>query len=106
MIKITKAAVERLKTLVAEHPEDPIVRVKVRDEDEARLTFNITLEDATQTDDEVQEIDGLTVAVEGQSISRMDGITLDFQESGGFKFIHPETTDSKDTFKLDLINLN
>ena len=106
MIKITKAAVQRLKTLVAEHPEDQIVRVKVRDVDDTRLTFNITLEDTTQADDEIQEIDGLTVAVDSQSIARMDGITLDFQEPGGFKFIHPETTDRKDTFKLDLINLN
>ena len=106
MIKVTKSAVVKLKALIVEHPEDPIVRVKVRDLDEARLTFNITLENKTQPDDQIQELDGLTVAVEAQSAPRMDGITLDYQESGGFKFIHPEPTEHKDTFKLDLINLN
>lgn len=103
MVFLTEHAVTKLKVLILEHPEDPIVRLKVRDLDEARLSFNITLEDTVQPDDEVQEVKGLTVAVEGRSAPRMQGITLDYQEPDGFKFIHPGQ--EEDT-KFDVFNWN
>ncbi len=103
MIKVTPSAILKLKALIVEHPKDPIVRVSVNDLDDHRIGFSITLEESTQPDDEVRHIDGLTIAVEGQSVSRMDGITLDYQEPGGFKFHHPEPPEE---FKLDLFNLN
>ena len=103
MMKLTRSAVEHLKALVLAHPEDPIVRVQVKDLDEHRLTFNITLEDKVQPDDMAQTIEGLTVAVSGASAARLDGITMDYQEPGGFKFHHAEP---QEDFRLDLINLN
>ena len=103
MMKLTRSAVEHLKALVLAHPEDPIVRVEVKDVDEHRLTFNITLEDKVQPDDEAQAIDGLTVAVAGVSAARLDGITMDYKEPGGFKFHH---AGPQEDFRLDLINLN
>jgi len=102
-MKLTRSAVEHLKALVLEHPEDPIVRVEVRDLDDHRLTFSITLEDMVQPDDDAQTVDGLTIAVAGASASRLDGITMDYQEPGGFKFHHAEP---QGDFRLDLINLN
>ena len=103
MIKITQSAVQHLKALILAHPEDPIVRVQVKDLDDRRLTFNITLEDKVQPDDEVQIIHGLTVVVAGASSARLEGITMDYQEPGGFKFHHAEP---QEDFRLDLINLN
>ena len=103
MMKLTRSAVEHLKAQVLAHHEDPIVRVQVKDLDEHRLAFNLTLEDKVQPDDAVQTIDGLTVAVAGSSAARLDGITMDYQEPGGFKFHH---ADPQDDFRLDLINLN
>ncbi len=102
-MKLTQSAVERLKALVVEHPEDPIVRVQVKDLDEERLSFSITLEDKVQPDDEVRIVDGLTVAIPAASAVRMDGITMDYQKAGGFKFHH---TDDPNDLRLDLINLN
>jgi Fe-S cluster assembly iron-binding protein IscA len=102
-MKLTRSAVERLKALVIEHPEDPIVRVQVKDVDDQRLAFSITLESRVQSDDEAQIIDGLTMAIPTTSAMRMDGITMDYQEPGGFKFHH---TDHQDDLRLDLINLN
>ena len=43
MMLMTRAALEKLRTLIQEHPDDPIVRVAVRDLDETRLSFTITL---------------------------------------------------------------
>jgi iron-sulfur cluster assembly protein len=103
MIKVTQSAMQHLKALILAHPEDPIVRVQVKDLDDHRLTFNITLEDKVQPGDEVQTIHGLTVAVAGGSAARLEGITMDYQEPGGFKFHHAEP---QEDFRLDLINLN
>ena len=103
MIFLTEQAVIKLKVLILEHPEDPIVRLMVQDLDEARLSVNITLQDKVQPDDEVQEVKGLTVAVEGRSAPRMQGITLDYQEPDGFKFIHLEQEEDP---KFDLFNWN
>jgi Fe-S cluster assembly iron-binding protein IscA len=103
MIKVTQSAVQHLKALILTHPEDPIVRVQVKDLDDHRLAFNITLEGKVQPDDEVQTIHGLTVAVAGGSAARLEGITMDYQEPGGFRFHHAE---SHEDFRLDLINLN
>ncbi len=103
MVTVTWSAVQKLKALVLEHPDDPVVRLTLRDLDETRLAFSITLENAPQPDDEVQTLEGLTVAVEGKNAQRMDGIVLDYWEPQGFKFLHPGQTEE---FTLTLPNLN
>lgn len=57
MIHITPPAVEKLKALIEEHPEDPIVRLAVRDRDDKVLIFSITLEDAVTQEDSVLDIE-------------------------------------------------
>ncbi|MEW6247114.1 MAG: iron-sulfur cluster biosynthesis family protein [Nitrospirota bacterium] len=103
MVTVTWSAVQKLKALIVEHPDDPVVRLTLRDVDENRLAFSITLENAPRPDDEVQTIEGLTVAVEGKNAPRMDGIVLDYREPQGFKFLHPGQTEE---FTLTLPNLN
>jgi Fe-S cluster assembly iron-binding protein IscA len=103
MLNVTIAAIEKLKALIAEHPEDPIVRITLKDLDETRLSFNIVLDNCAQPEDDVQELDGVTIAVDGKSAPRMDGITLDYREPDGFKFLHP---DDPGLIKLTLPQLN
>ena len=103
MVHVTASAVHRLKVLILEHPEDPIVRVKVEDIDDTKLTFHLTLEDATQPDDMVQDCEGITVAISGDSVSRMAGMTINYVESQGFTFIHP---DHQKRTELNVFNLN
>jgi Fe-S cluster assembly iron-binding protein IscA len=88
MIAVTVAAIAKLKAIQIHHPEDPIVRISVRDVDDTRLSFSITLEANSQPDDNVQEVDGLTIAVDQQSAPRMDGVTVDYTETDGFRFVH------------------
>lgn len=102
-MKLTRSAVERLKALIREHPEDPIVRVQVKDLDEQRLSFNITLEDRIRSNDEVQIADSLTVAIPAVSAVRMNGITMDYQEPGGFTFYH---SDQQNDPRLNIVSLN
>ena len=88
MIAFTVAAIAKLKAIQAHHPEDPIVRISVRDLDDSRLSFNITLEANTRPDDDVQQADGLTIAVDRRSSPRMEGVTVDYTEADGFRFLH------------------
>jgi Fe-S cluster assembly iron-binding protein IscA len=103
MIIVTPAAQRQLLQLIAAHPEDPLVRLSVKDLDHARIAFSITLESEPHADDQVQNLDGMQIAVEGRSAARLDGITIDYEEPGGFRFLHPENAD-QDT--LGVINLN
>ena len=102
-MKLTRPAIERLKALIVEHPEDPIVRVQVKDLDDRRLVFGITLEDRVQPEDQARTIDGLTVAIPAAKAARMDGITMDYEDLGGFTFHH---ADPQDELRSDLIKLN
>ncbi len=102
-MKLTRSAAERLKALIREHPGDSIVRVQVRDLDEQRLSFSITLEDRVQPDDEARIIDGLTMAIPSASAVRMNGITMDYREPEGFKFHH---SDQQSDPRLNVISFN
>ena len=88
MISIIVVVIAKLKAIQVHHPEDPVVRVSVRDVDQSRLSFSITLEATTQPDDHIQQVDGLTIAVDRPSAPRMEGVTVDYSESDGFRFIH------------------
>jgi Fe-S cluster assembly iron-binding protein IscA len=103
MIIITPAAQRQLLQLIADHPEDPVVRVSIKDLDHERISFSITLEAVPRPDDAVQNLDGLQVAVEGSSATRMDGMTIDYAEPDGFRFVHPGSVEQS---KLRVINLN
>jgi Fe-S cluster assembly iron-binding protein IscA len=88
MIALTIAAIAKLKAIQVHHPADPVVRISVRDLDESRLSFGITLESNTQPDDDVQQVDSLTIAVDRRSALRMEGMTVDYTETDGFRFLH------------------
>jgi Fe-S cluster assembly iron-binding protein IscA len=90
MITLTLAAIAQLKAIQAHHPEDPVVRISVRDLDESRLSFSITLEAHTQPDDDTHQVDSLTIAVDQRSAPRMEGVTVDYTEADGFRFLHDD----------------
>jgi Fe-S cluster assembly iron-binding protein IscA len=87
---LTLAAIAQLKAIQVHHPEDPVVRISVRDLDESRLSFSITLEAHTQPDDDIQQVDSLTIAVDQRSAPRMEGVTVDYTEADGFRFLHDD----------------
>jgi Fe-S cluster assembly iron-binding protein IscA len=103
MIIVTPAAQSQLLRLIAAHPEDPVVRLSIKDLDHARIAFNITLESEPHADDQVQNLEGLQIAVEGRSATRLDGITMDYTEPDGFRFLHPRRADQD---ALGVVNLN
>jgi Fe-S cluster assembly iron-binding protein IscA len=93
MLNLTWTAIERLRKLTEEHPEDPVVRITLRDVDAEHLSLSITLEPAALEEDEVQHIEGLTIALDRASVHRTNGVTVDYQESKGFTFVHASPND-------------
>ena len=93
MLNLTWTAIERLQKLIEEHPEDPVVRITLRDLDDQRLSLAIMLEPAAQEEDEVQHIEGLTIALDRSSVHRTNGMTIDYREEKGFSFVHPPAED-------------
>jgi Fe-S cluster assembly iron-binding protein IscA len=104
MIALTVAAISRLKAIQIEDPEDPVIRITVRDLDQARLNFNISLEAAPQPNDAIQLIDGLTIALEQRSATRMDGLTLDYTSTDGFRFLHNDPERSLPLLTIPTLN--
>lgn len=104
MIAVTVAAIAKLKAIQVNHPEDPVVRISVRDLDDSHLSFNITLEANTLPDDDVQEIDGLTIAVDRRSAPRMEKVTVDYTEASGFRFLHDEEGHSLPILTIPTLN--
>ncbi len=104
MITVTLAAITQLRAIQTHHPEDPIVRISVRDVDDSRLSFSITLEATTQPDDDVQQMDGLTIAVDRRSASRMERVTIDYTEASGFRFLHDEEGHSLSLITIPTLN--
>ncbi|MCW5798770.1 MAG: Fe-Sbiosyn domain-containing protein [Nitrospira sp.] len=93
MLTLTQKAVDRLRALLLEHPEDPVVRIAVRDVNEQRLSLSITLEAAVREEDVVEQIEGLTIALDRSSAHRTSGMTVDFQANKGFLFAHPPASE-------------
>jgi len=104
MIAVTVAAIAKMKAIQVIHPEDPVVRISVRDLDESRLSFSITLEANIQPDDAVQQIDGLTIAVDRRSAPRMEKVTVDYTEATGFCFLHDEKGHSLPILTIPTLN--
>jgi Fe-S cluster assembly iron-binding protein IscA len=76
----------------------------VRDLDDSRLSFSITLEANTQPDDDVHQVDGLTIVVDRRSAPRMEGVTVDYTEAEGFRFLHDEDGRSLPLLTIPTLN--
>jgi Fe-S cluster assembly iron-binding protein IscA len=93
MIHVTPSAAAKLQALLLEHPDEAIVRVALKDLDDQRLVFSLTLEAEPLPEDAVYEAEGVTIVVAADSIPRIEGITLDYDPRQGFCFRHPTHQD-------------
>jgi Fe-S cluster assembly iron-binding protein IscA len=104
MIALTLTAIAQLKAIQLHHPQDPVIRISVRDLDDSRLSFSITLEANPQPDDDVRQIDDLTIAVDRRSAPRMEGVTMDYTEATGFRFLHDDKGRSLPLLTIPTLN--
>ena len=79
MLAVTERAKERLKSMLTSKVENPQAALRLAPTEEGQFGLRVDVE---TSDDEVVEHDGITVlVVEKELASRMDGITLDVQDT-------------------------
>ena len=98
MINITESAVAAVNRFI-ESSEKNIagLRIKVDDGGCSGLQYGLKLEEEIGPKDLVEHISGLTMLIEEDSQSILDGVKIDFldtMEGSGFKFENPNATNS------------
>lgn len=97
-ITLTDAAVERIKFLVSQS-DKPVLGLRIGVKASGCSGYSYTMDYAETVDplDEVVEVDGLKVFVEGSAIMYLVGTELDFTTdamgSASFAFKNPNETD-------------
>jgi len=98
MINITESAVAAVNRFI-ESSEKNIagLRIKVDGGGCSGLQYGLKLEEEIGAKDLVEHISGLTMLIDEESQSMLDGIKIDFldtMEGSGFKFENPNATNS------------
>lgn len=87
MVELTPVAAEKLNEIRAGDPSHRIVRVYVKGKSCCGYAYGLALDDAAAEDDTVIERDGVTIAVDPQSLPYVEGATIDHVDAlmgGGF----------------------
>lgn len=98
MIELTDIAKQKLKEIAeSEGLVNQFVRVKVIGGGCAGFTYDMCFEELASELDEIEEIDGIKLAVDPISAQYLEGMTIDYLDSqfgAGFKFLNPNTKGS------------
>lgn len=99
MIELTPVAIDKVKSILAQRKEESGLRIMVNAGGCSGFSYQMTLEQQPQADDEVLEMDGLKVFVDLQSFALLDGAKVDYVEGpdrSGFQFDNPNEASSCD----------
>ena len=95
-IKMTPAAVDRVRTFLANRGKGVGLRLGVRTSGCSGMAYVIEFADELESDDQVFEEQGVKVIVDPKSLLYLDGTELDYTKEGlneGFKFNNPNVKD-------------
>ena len=97
MITMTPGAVSEVKRLLAKENKPEFgLRIGVRSGGCSGFSYVLGF-DAPKTEDKVQELEGIKVLMDTQSVPYLEGTQLDYQEGlqgKGFAFSNPNATKS------------
>ncbi|MFC4103028.1 iron-sulfur cluster insertion protein ErpA [Paenibacillus xanthanilyticus] len=96
MITISESANEKIKEmLAAEESPDLFLRIGVKEGGCSGFSYGMGFDDEQKDDDNVMELNGLKVVVDGESLRYLNGLQIDFKESamgGGFTIENPNAS--------------
>ncbi|MCQ6558717.1 iron-sulfur cluster insertion protein ErpA [Paenibacillus mendelii] len=96
MITISELANEKLiEMLEAEGTPNMFLRVSVKEGGCSGFSYGMGFDDERNADDQFMEHNGLTVAVDAESLKYLNGLEIDFKESamgGGFTMHNPNAS--------------
>jgi iron-sulfur cluster assembly protein len=92
MIHLTTNAAQRINAQLAKRGKGVGLRVGVKKSGCSGWAYVLDYADTLEADDQVFEVQGAKVVVNGTQLDKLDGLTLDYQREGlneAFKFINP-----------------
>jgi iron-sulfur cluster assembly protein len=92
MITLTPGAIEKVKSILAEHKDETGLRIAVVGGGCSGFQYQMTLDKEPQADDKVLDMEGLRVFVDARSILYLNGTKVDYIDGlngSGFKFDNP-----------------
>lgn len=102
-VQLTEKAVSELKGLMEKEreadrlPDDAHLRLAVAGGGCSGFSYKMFFDTRVEEEDQVTEIDGIKVVVDGKSLLYLDGTTVDFQDGlmgKGFVFNNPNASGS------------
>lgn len=98
MINLTETATKAVNNfIVAANKPVAGLRIRVEGGGCSGFKYAMRLEDAVEDGDQVVEIGGVTLLIDGLSAPMLEGVTVDYVESmegSGFKFENPNASAS------------
>lgn len=91
-IQMTEAAAERVRSFLHNRGKGIGLRLGIKTTGCSGLAYVLEFVDELNSDDQMFEINGVNIIVDGKSIVYLDGVELDFSKEGlneGFKFNNP-----------------
>ena len=95
IIRLTEAAIQKIRAF-QDNDERTGMAVRIAVREDGPAAFQYTLQFVPRSDkaaeDEAVDVDGVLLYIEGESVPRLEGTTLDFVEQvdrSGFKFDNP-----------------
>ncbi|MCY4586796.1 MAG: iron-sulfur cluster assembly accessory protein [Bryobacterales bacterium] len=97
MIDVTPAAVEKIRQMLVQNEVNGGLRLGVAGGGCSGLSYKFRFETKPRPNDNVFEVDGVTLMVDPKSYAFLDGLTLDFRNTlmeQAFVFHNPNATKS------------
>lgn len=97
MIDVTPAAVEKIRQMLVQNEVNGGLRLGVAGGGCSGLSYKFRFETKPRPNDNVFEVDGVTLMVDPKSYEFLDGLTLDFRNTlmeQAFVFHNPNATKS------------
>lgn len=99
MIQLSKAAIGEITRLKTKHqnPGKALFRLGVQPSGCSGISYTLAFDETVKPEDQVYDCNGIRVVVDSQSLTYINGLTLDYSEDmmgGGFRFHNPNATQS------------
>ena len=91
-VMLTDAAAERIKRYLAERGSGEGLRVGIKTTGCSGFAYIVDITDEITEEDRIFESHGIKVIIDGDSLSYLDGTTIDFSREGlneGFSYDNP-----------------
>ncbi|HLP88789.1 MAG TPA: iron-sulfur cluster assembly accessory protein [Nostocaceae cyanobacterium] len=95
MIKLSPSATQEIERLKLKQKSDILFRLRVKVGGCSGLFYDVSFEQAVTSQDQIFDVNGISLVIDQGSINYINGLTLDYSEDlmgGGFRFHNPQAT--------------